>query len=81
MKSNIAAQSTLQQRDRTPAITKIVLVAVFLLGLAIIVTGWMGMREYALSGFSSEAGYDAVYKLSGDVESAWQKSLPKADGV
>ena len=82
MKSNIAAQSTLQQRDRTPAITKIVLVAVFLLGLAIIVTGWMGMREYALSGFSSEAGYDAVYKLSGDVESAWQKSLkPQLDGL
>ena len=82
MKSNIAVQPTLQQRDRTPAITKVALAIVLLLGLAVIFAGWFGMREYSTSNFSSEAGYQAVYKLSGEVDNAWKKNLqPQLDSL
>jgi len=68
-------QRGIQQRDRTPTITKIVLTLVLLLGLAVIAAGIMGMRQFAVSGFSAETGYEAVYKLSGDVDRAWKNQL------
>ena len=82
MKSNIAVQPTLQRRDRTPAITKVALAIVLLLGIAVIFAGWFGMREYSTSNFSSEAGYQAIYKLSGDVDEAWKRNLqPQLDSL
>ena len=82
MKNQLAVQRPLGQRDRTPTVTKIALAVVLLLGLGIILAGVMGMREYAASGFSSETGYEAVYKLSGDVAAAWNGQLrPELDAL
>ena len=75
MRNVSAMQRGIQQRDRTPTITKIVLTLVLLLGLAVIAAGIMGMRQFAVSGFSAETGYEAVYKLSGDVDRAWKNQL------
>lgn len=75
MKNATVLQSGLQKRDRTPAITKIALALVFLLGIAVIAMGYRGMQEYGASGFSSEGGYRAIYALSGDVADAWSKKL------
>ena len=65
----------LRKRDRSPLVTKLILLAVFLLGLAVIVMGYLGMREYSTSGFSSESAYRAIYRLSGEVSTAWNKKL------
>ena len=74
--NNVSAmQRGIQQRDKTPVITKIGLALVLLLGLAVILTGYMGMRAFSASGFSSESGYEAVYHLSRDVERAWNDRL------
>ena len=79
MKSVSTIQREIQKRDPTPTITKIVLAVVFVLSLVVIVTGVMGMRTYSASGFSSESGYKAVYKLSGDVQNAWKALQPQLD--
>ena len=81
MKSVSTMQRDIQRRDPTPTITKIVLAAVFVLSLVVIVTGVMGMRTYSASGFSSESGYKAVYKLSGDVQQAWKTLQPQLDAL
>ncbi len=83
MKNNvIALQNGINRRDRTPMITKIGLLLVFLLGIVIIVMGIVGMRQYSASGFSSEAAYSAVYALQGNVETTWQKKLsPQLDSL
>ena len=65
----------LQKRDRTPLVTKIILLLIFLLGAAIIVMGYTGIREYGTSGVSSEAAYRAIYKLHGDTETAWSQKI------
>ena len=77
MKNATVLQSGIQRRERAPMITKIVLALVFALGIAIIAMGYMGMQEYAASGFSSEAGYRAIYALSGDAAAAWKKLEPQ----
>jgi len=75
MKTAIALQRGIQKRDRTPAITKMVLALVFLLGIAIIVLGYMGIQEYGGSGFSSETGYHAIHELAEEVNTAWKSKL------
>ncbi len=42
---------------------RIVLAAVFLAGAVLITAGLQGLRAYNTSGFSSEAGFQAVYAL------------------
>ena len=71
---------TLQKRDRTPVVTKIILLLAFLLGAAIVVMGYTGIKEYSASGFSSETAYRAIYKLSGEVNAFWDRKLkPQLD--
>ena len=64
-----------QKRDRSPLVTKLILLLVFLFGVAIIAMGFTGMREYNASGFSSEAAYGAIYKLGREVGTIWNKKL------
>ncbi len=75
MKNAVAMQRGIAQRDRTPLITKLILLCVFILGIAIIAMGYAGMQAYSASGFSSETAYWAIHALSGDVYSAWNKKL------
>ena len=75
MKNAVAMQRGIAQRDRTPLITKLILLCVFILGIAIIAMGYAGMQAYSASGFSSETAYWAIHALSGDVDSAWNKKL------
>ena len=77
MKSTVTGQ----KRNMTPALTKAVLVMVFLFGAALVFMGWRGMQEYNSSGFSSEAAYRAIYQLHGDVESAWSMKLEPQTAV
>ena len=69
-----------QKRERTPLVTKAVLLLAFLLGLAVIALGWLGMREYSASGFSSELAYRAIHRLGGEVDGFWNRKLaPQLD--
>ena len=67
--------ANLQKRDRTPSVTKIILLLFFLLGVAVIVMGYKGIQEYNTSGFSSETVYHAIYKLSREVNAVWNRKL------
>ena len=75
MKSVSAVQNEILHRDRTPTITKIALGCLLVLSAVIIFLGYRGQRLYDASGFSSEAGYQAVYALSRNVDEAWKKQL------
>ena len=75
MEKTVALQKGIQQRDRTPVVTKIGLAVIFLMGIAIIVVGAMATREYDASGFSSEGAYSAIYSLQGHVSSFWKDRL------
>lgn len=75
MQNGALSTNGLKTRDRTPVITKIGLLLVFLLGIAVIILGYRGIQEYSASGFSSETAYHAIYALSRDVNAAWEKEL------
>ena len=82
MQNGVLSTNGLKTRDRTPLITKIGLAVVFLLGLVVIFLGYRGIQEYNASGFSSETAYHAIYALSGDVNTAWEKKLqPQRDAL
>ena len=68
MKTNNAAA-------RPALITKLALVLVFGLGCALVFMGWRGQSVYDASGFSSEAAYNAIYALSGEVSDNWEHRL------
>ena len=68
-------QTTIQSRNRAPLAVKLMLLVLFLFGLAIILNGMKGMREYAESGFSAEAAYQAIYHLHKETDSAWKQKL------
>ncbi len=75
MKSVTAMQRGVNGRDRAPAVTKAGLALIFALGLVMIAAGWLGMNAYNASGFSAEAGYGAIYALSGDMDDDWREQL------
>ena len=62
-------------RDVSALITKIAVFLVFLLGTGMVVFGLSGLKTSGESGFSSEAAYQAVYVLSGEVRSDWDDFL------
>ena len=71
-----------KRRERMPAVlrreqtwTRIALAVIFLLGAALVLMGILGQGAYTRSGFSSEAGFQAVYDLSRDTAAAWDKRL------
>ena len=68
-------ETALRIRDRRPVLTKLILLLVFLLGVAVTVMGITGMREYNRSGFSSEAAYRAIYRLGREANTVWDKRL------
>ena len=62
-------------RDVSALITKIAVFLVFLLGTGMVFFGLSGLKTSGESGFSSEAAYQAVYVLSGEVRSDWDDFL------
>lgn len=68
-------RNTKNSQDLTASVTKIILAAVFLLGAALFFMGNQAQKEYALSGFSSEASYQAIYALSGNVTESWIQTI------
>ena len=71
--NNTVKQRALGERSRAPMITKLTLVLLFLLGLAVILMGLSGMRDYEASGFSAESSYGAIYALQRHTADAWRK--------
>ena len=62
-------QTTLASRNRSALAVKLLLLVFFLLGAWIIFYGLRGTQEYAASGFSSEAAYQAIYHLHRETDS------------
>ena len=82
MRNAAAMRKDLTDRDRTPAITKVVLALFLLLGIAVIIMGVATQRDYAGSGFSFEAAYSAIYTLGDDAAQMWtQKLAPQRDAL
>ena len=81
MQNGAVSTNLPQAKSRTPLITKLGLLLVFLLGLLVIFFGYRGIQEYNASGFSSEAAYHAIYALSGDVDKAWTQKLQPQRGA
>ena len=63
------------QDDRSALVTRLCILLVFLLGAAMVVAGIWGLSAYQHSGFSSEAGYQAIHALSKGVSSDWKNLL------
>lgn len=70
-------QTQLQRSKRDPSETrcKLTLLILFLLGAALILGGFWGIRQYQQSGFDQEVGYRYIQKLSGEVESLYTQSI------
>lgn len=75
MKNAVAMQREIGRRDRAPLVGKLILALAFLLGVAVILMGISGMREYDASGFSAESAYSAIHALGRDTANAWSKRL------
>ena len=67
-----------ERTNRTALVVKLALVLAFALGCTLVFMGWRGQAVYNASGFSSEAAYDAIYALSGEVSDAWEHRLRPA---
>ena len=53
--------------------------ALFLLmGVLLIFLGLKGQQEFAASGFSSESAYQAIHRLSREVDQAWKRKMQPA---
>ncbi len=67
----------LQRSKHDPSETrcKLTLLILFLLGAALILGGFWGIRQYQQSGFDQEVGYRYIQKLSGEVESLYTQSI------
>ena len=63
------------KQDPAPGITKAGLVLCLLLGVVMIILGIGGQKELDSSGLGAEAGYEAIYALSGDVDRIWNDCL------
>lgn len=70
-------QTQLQRSKHDPSETrcKLTLLILFLLGAALILAGFWGIRQYQQSGFDQEVGYRYIQKLSGEVESLYTQSI------
>ena len=70
-------QTQLQRSKHDPSETrcKLTLLILFLLGAALILGGFWGIRQYQQSGFDQEVGYRYIQKLSGKVESLYTQSI------
>ena len=68
-------QQPLRPNSKWPLITKCILAAVLILGLAVGWIGYRGLQVYQGSGFSSENAYQAIYALSGQVNADWTEQL------
>lgn len=70
-------QIQLQRSKHDPSETrcKLTLLILFLLGAALILGGFWGIRQYQQSGFDQEVGYRYIQKLSGEVESLYTQSI------
>ena len=73
MKKAVTLPGGTERRGFGPAVTKGILLLVFLAGLGIIAMGVTGMQAYNASGFSSETAYSAIHALGGNTAEAWQK--------
>ena len=61
--------------DRAALRTKVGLLLAFLLGIGTVIAGFVGLSVYRQSGFSDEAGFNAVYALSSAVSDDWENVL------
>ncbi len=70
-------QVQLQQKKHDPAERrcKLTLLILFLLGAALILGGFWGIRQYQQSGFDQEVGYRYIQKLSGEVDRLYTQSI------
>ena len=70
-------QTQLQRSKHDPSETrcKLTLLILFLLGAALILGGFWGIRQYQQSGFDQEVGYRYIQKLSGEVERLYTQSI------
>ena len=75
MNNSKAQSGRLPRRDPVPYITQVALVLLFALGAVLLYMGGRAQNDYLDSGFSSESSYQAIYALSRDTDTAWQKSL------
>ena len=78
MKQPRVKGTDLRRRDPLPWVTKLALVFVFLLGAALTWMGIRGQETYNRSGFSSEAGFQAVHALADAVGEQWNQALRPA---
>ena len=58
--------------------TKLVLALLFVLGLGLVFNGLQAQKIYNQSGFSAEGAFQAIYRLSEEVESDWNTLLRPA---
>ena len=70
-------QGQFQQGKHDPAERrcKLTLLILFLLGAALILGGFWGIRQYQQSGFDQEVGYRYIHKLSGEVDRLYAESI------
>ena len=68
-------QTSLTHQKRPALALRLLLLALFLLGAAIILNGVFAMRKYASSGFSSESAYRAIHHLHRETDRAWGSQL------
>lgn len=66
-----------RQKSRAGAV-RLVLLLALLLGLCVLYTGRSALRHYARSGFSSEAAFRTIYRLSDAVEHDWRTLIRPA---
>ena len=70
-------QTQLQRSKHDPSETrcKLTLLILFLLGAALILGGFWGIRQFQQSGFDQEVGYRYIHKLSGEVDRLYAESI------
>ena len=70
-------QTQLQRSKHDPSETrcKLTLLILFLLGAALILGGFWGIRQFQQSGFDQEVGYRYIQKLSGEVDRLYTQSI------
>ena len=65
-------QTHTQKKDTSPLVSKLVLLACFLLGAALILSGLWGMDRYTSSGFDTEDGFTYVQQLGSAVDGVYK---------
>lgn len=79
MKNVARAQSQLRtQRDLEPLFVKIVLAALFAVGILMIVAGVCGMRAFDASGYDTEDGFSYIYQMTGELNKSYASNIAPA---